>query len=85
MAVIINERLQPDEDLYYLLCLSLLLRQPPPHDRLFSSLFRAEVGAHPRDFEEKTEEGRGETVSNCRTIFREINWDVWNGPSRYYN
>ncbi|MDY7034664.1 MAG: radical SAM protein [Thermodesulfobacteriota bacterium] len=50
-----------------------------------ANLFWAEVGANPRDIEEKTEEGRGETVAGCQTIFHESNWDVWNGPSRYYN
>ena len=50
-----------------------------------ANLFWAEVGANPRDIEEKTEEGRGETVSSCKSIFQESNWDVWNGPSRYYN
>jgi len=50
-----------------------------------ANLFWAEVGANPRDTEEKTEEGRGETVSSCRSIFQESNWDIWSGPSRYYN
>jgi biotin synthase len=50
-----------------------------------ANLFWAEVGANPRDIEEKTEEGRGETVSSCRSIFQESNWDIWSGPSRYYN
>jgi len=50
-----------------------------------ANLFWAEVGANPRDIKEKTEEGRGETVSSCKSIFQESNWDVWNGPSRYYN
>jgi len=49
-----------------------------------ANLFWAEVGANPRDIEEKTEEGRGETVRRCKSIFQESNWDVWNGPSRYY-
>ena len=49
-----------------------------------ANLFWAEVGANPRDIEEKTEEGRGETVDSCRTLFRESDWDVWSGPSRYY-
>ena len=49
-----------------------------------ANLFWAEVGANPRDTEEKTEQGRGETVPDCRAIFRESGWDVWNGPSRYY-
>ena len=50
-----------------------------------ANLFWAEVGANPRDIEEKTEQGRGETVSSCRSIFQESNWDIWSGPSRYYN
>ena len=50
-----------------------------------ANLFWAEVGANPRDTEKKTEEGRGETVSSCISIFQESNWDVWSGPSRYYN
>ena len=50
-----------------------------------ANLFWAEVGANPRDVEAKTEEGRGETVSGCQSIFRESHWDIWNGPSRYYN
>lgn len=49
-----------------------------------ANLFWAEVGANPRDIEKKTEEGRGETVSSCKSIFEESNWDVWSGPSRYY-
>lgn len=50
-----------------------------------ANLFWAEVGANPRDVQEKTEEGRGETVASCRTIFAECGWDTWEGPSRYYN
>lgn len=50
-----------------------------------ANLFWAEVGANPRDIEEKTEEGRGETVISCQSIFHESNWGVWSGPSRYYN
>jgi biotin synthase len=50
-----------------------------------ANLFWAEVGANPRDIEQQTEEGRGETVTSCQSIFRESNWDVWSGPSRYYN
>ncbi len=49
-----------------------------------ANLFWAEVGANPRDVKEKTEEGRGETVADCRTLFRECGWDLWTGPSRYY-
>ena len=50
-----------------------------------ANLFWAEVGANPRDVEERTEEGRGETVESCKRIFRESNWEVCDGPSRYYN
>ncbi|MDM8556618.1 radical SAM protein [Desulfococcaceae bacterium HSG7] len=49
-----------------------------------ANLFWAEVGANPRDIEKKTEDGRGETVDSCKSIFLESNWDVWSGPSRYY-
>jgi biotin synthase len=49
-----------------------------------ANLFWAEVGANPRDTEAKTEEGRGETVESCRTIFRESQWDTLKGPSRFY-
>jgi len=49
-----------------------------------ANLFWAEAGANPRDTQEKTEEGRGETVKTCRTLFQECGWDVYAGPSRYY-
>ena len=41
-----------------------------------ANLFWAEVGANPRDIEEKTEEARGESVSSCKSIFQESNWDM---------
>jgi len=50
-----------------------------------ANLFWAEAGANPRDVEKKTEEGRGETVLECKNIFAEADWDIWEGPSRYYN
>ena len=50
-----------------------------------ANLFWAEEGANPRDIREKTEEGRGQTVDDCRTIFSECGWNYWKGPSRYYN
>lgn len=50
-----------------------------------ANLFWAEVGANPRDIKEKTEEGRGETVETCRTIFSECGWNFYEGPSRYYS
>ena len=49
-----------------------------------ANLFWAEVGANPRDTNQKTEEGRGETVERCKTLFHECGWDVCSGPSRYY-
>jgi biotin synthase len=49
-----------------------------------ANLFWAEVGANPRDTHAKTEEGRGETVARCQTLFRETGWAVWEGASRYY-
>jgi len=49
-----------------------------------ANLFWAEVGANPRDTEEKTEQGRGETAASCRTIFQESGWEVWQGPSRWF-
>jgi biotin synthase len=49
-----------------------------------ANLFWAEMGANPRDVREKTEEGRGQTVASCRTIFAECGWETLEGPSRYY-
>jgi biotin synthase len=49
-----------------------------------ANLFWAEVGANPRDTESRTEEGRGDTVAACRTLYRECGWDVLEGPSRYF-
>jgi biotin synthase len=49
-----------------------------------ANLFWAEVGANPRDVLQKTEDGRGETVESCRTIFSECGWYSWEGPSRFY-
>lgn len=50
-----------------------------------ANLFWAEVGANPRDVEEKTEEGRGDSVDTCKLIFEESCWGVWDGASRYFN
>jgi biotin synthase len=49
-----------------------------------ANLFWAETGANPRDVKEKTEEGRGKTVPECREIMREAEWDVLEGPSVFY-
>lgn len=49
-----------------------------------ANLFWAEAGANPRDTRERTEEGRGETVRSCRTLFQESGWEFLEGPSRFY-
>lgn len=49
-----------------------------------ANLFWAEVGANPRDTEEKTEEGRGETVADCRKLFEECGWETRSGASGFY-
>ena len=49
-----------------------------------ANLFWAEMGANPRDTQERTEEGRGESVKSCRDLFWEADWSTWSGPSRYY-
>lgn len=48
-----------------------------------ANLFWAEMGANPRDTREKTEEGRGSTIALCRGYFRETQWDVLEGRSRF--
>ena len=49
-----------------------------------ANLFWAEVGGNLRDVEEKTEEGRGETVESCRKIFSKATGEL-EGPSRFYD
>lgn len=49
-----------------------------------ANLFWAELGPNPRDIKARTEEGRGDSVEHCAALYKESNWDVWNGPSRYY-
>ena len=49
-----------------------------------ANLFWAEAGANPRDTLERTEEGRGKTVEDCRALFRESGWDHLEGPSHFY-
>lgn len=50
-----------------------------------ANLFWAESGGNPRDIQEKTEEGRGMSVGDCAEIFKEADWDVYTGDTRYYN
>lgn len=49
-----------------------------------ANLFWAEIGANPRDTAEKTESGRGHTVSACRSLFQESGCGLLAGPSRFY-
>ncbi len=49
-----------------------------------ANLLWAESGSNPRDMEEKTEGKRGMTVKDCKAIFREAEWQVLQGPSRFF-
>jgi biotin synthase len=49
-----------------------------------ANLLWAESGSNPRDTAEKTEEQRGMTVEECRTVLKEAEWDVLDGPSLFY-
>lgn len=49
-----------------------------------ASLFWAEIGANPRDTQERTEEGRGADVERCGQLFWEAGCGVLDGPSNYY-
>ena len=49
-----------------------------------ASIFWAEIGANPRDDQEKTEESRGQDVEDCRQIYQETEWAVLDGPSRHF-
>jgi biotin synthase len=49
-----------------------------------ANLFWAEVGANPRDTQEKTEEGRGESVAICNHLFQECGWETLAGPSQFF-
>lgn len=49
-----------------------------------ATLFWAEVGANPRDDQEKTEEHRGKDVGKCIEIYREADWEILDGPSRHF-
>lgn len=50
-----------------------------------ANLFWAEMGANPRDVEEKTEKGRGTTLGACHKLFQETHWEVLQGPSRFFS
>jgi biotin synthase len=49
-----------------------------------ANLLWAEVGGNPRDTAERTEEGRGMTVAQCRQVLAEAEWQVLDGPSAFY-
>jgi biotin synthase len=49
-----------------------------------ANLLWAEVGGNPRDTRERTEEGRGKSVAECREVLREAEWDCLEGPSVFY-
>lgn len=49
-----------------------------------ANLFWAEIGANPRDDQEKTEQNRGKDVEKCREIYWEADCEVLEGPSRHF-
>ncbi len=49
-----------------------------------ANLFWAEIGANPRDDQEKTEQNRGKDVEKCREIYWETGCEVLSGPSRHF-
>lgn len=49
-----------------------------------ANLLWAESGSNPRDTESETQNRRGMTVTQCRDILREAEWDVLDGPSAFY-
>jgi biotin synthase len=50
-----------------------------------ANLLWAESGSNPRDTEERTERKRGMTVQDCKVIFREAEWQVLEGPSKFFS
>lgn len=49
-----------------------------------ATLLWAEMGANPRDDQEKTEKNRGKDVQYCTDIYRESDWRVLDGPSMHF-
>jgi biotin synthase len=49
-----------------------------------ANLLWAEVGANPRDIKEKTEDGRGHSVPAIGRLFSETDWQILDGPSRFF-
>jgi len=50
-----------------------------------ANLIWAETGSNPRDVEKETEGKRGMSVQQCRQIFKEAEWDVLKGSSRFFS
>jgi len=50
-----------------------------------ANLIWAESGANPRDTKEKTEEGRGFSVSRCANMLEDIGWEVLKGRSQFFS
>jgi biotin synthase len=49
-----------------------------------ANLLWAEAGANPRDTEKETEGKRGMTVQDCIRVLKEAEWQVLQGPSKFY-
>ncbi|MFA4920256.1 MAG: radical SAM protein [Thermodesulfovibrionales bacterium] len=49
-----------------------------------ANLIWAETGSNPRDTEKDTEDKRGLNVRQCREIFKEAEWNVLSGPSKFF-
>jgi biotin synthase len=50
-----------------------------------ANLLWAETGSNPRDIEKETEGRRGMSVQQCNGIFKEAEWNVLSGPSKFFN
>jgi len=49
-----------------------------------ANLLWAETGSNPRDIEKDTEGIRGMSVEDCRRVLEEAEWEVLEGPSKFY-
>ena len=49
-----------------------------------ANLLWAEAGSNPRDTEKETEGKRGMTVKDCIRVLKEAEWQVLQGPSKFY-
>jgi biotin synthase len=48
-----------------------------------ANLLWAEAGTNPRDTEKETEGRRGMSVQQCSEIFKEAEWNILSGPSKF--